>query len=329
MTQRVLLTGISGFVGQHCGAELLRQGYEVVGTVRSTAKADVVKAGIATCAPIENLSFVELDLLADAGWDEAMQGIDHVLHVASPYFVTEPKDENEYIEPAVEGTKRVIAAAQNAGVKRMVLTSSTVAVSQGRQDGRYGSESWSDLDGGISTYAKSKTLAERAAWAAVEGGDMELVAINPGGIFGPTLSGRADGQSMMMVSDMINGKMPMLPDMRLGMVDVRDVARLHVAAITAEGAPGHRFIAATADPVDVVDLAKALKDAGFSKVSTRRAPTSLLKFVALFDKDVRGMLPMLGKTIGFDTRSTTEVLGWEPTPVDQSVIDTATSLTAA
>lgn len=329
MTQRVLLTGISGFVGQHCGAELLRQGYEVVGTVRSTAKADVVKAGIAKGAPIDNLSFVELDLLADAGWDEAMQGIDHVLHVASPYFVTEPKDENEYIEPAVEGTKRVIAAAQKAGVKRMVLTSSVVAVSQGRPDGRYDAESWSDLDGGISTYAKSKTLAERAAWAAVEGGDMELVVINPGGIFGPTLSGRADGQSMMMVSDMINGKMPMLPDMKLGMVDVRDVARLHVAAITAEDAPGHRFIAATADPVDVVDLAKALKGAGFNKVSTRRAPTPLLKVVALFNKDIRGMLPMLGKTVRFDTRSTTDVLGWEPTPVDQSVIDTATSLAAA
>ncbi len=329
MTERVLLTGISGFVGQHCGAELLNEGYEVVGTVRSAKKGEVVEAGIAKVAPTEKLSFVELDLLEDAGWDDAMQGIDHVLHVASPYFVAEPKDEDEYIKPAVEGTLRVIAAAQKAGAKRMVLTSSVVAVAQGHPDGRYGPETWSDLDGGISTYAKSKTLAERAAWDAVEGSAMELVVINPGGVFGPTLSGRADGQSMMMVSDMINGKMPLLPDMKLGMVDVRDVARLHVAAITADGAAGRRFIAATSTPVDVVDLATALKDAGFTKVSTRRAPTPLLKIVALFDKSVRGTLPLVGRTILFDTQLTMELLDWVPTPVDQSIVDTARSLTAA
>ncbi|MEI7745104.1 MAG: NAD-dependent epimerase/dehydratase family protein, partial [Chloroflexota bacterium] len=232
MTARVLVTGISGYIGQHVGAELLRQGYEVVGTVRSASKAAAATAAIAPAAPVDGLSFAEVDLLSDRGWDDAMAGCAYVIHVASPFVLTEPKDENELIAPAVEGTRRVIAAAQRAGVKRLVLTSSTVSMIAGKDSGRYGPDSWSDTTAKIGAYAKSKTLAERAAWDAVAGGTMELAVINPGVVFGPSLGASADGQTVAMITDMIGGKMPMIPDVAMGMVDVRDVARLHVKAMT-------------------------------------------------------------------------------------------------
>ena len=242
MADRVLLTGITGYIGQHCAAESLKQGYEVVGTVRSRAKAEATRAAIAKEAPVDRLSFVEADLLSDKGWDAAMLGCTFVMHIASPFVLAEPKDENELIAPAVEGTKRVIATAQRYGVKRMVLTSSTVAMIAGKESGRYGPDAWSDVNAPIGAYAKSKTLAERAAWAAAKGGDMELTVINPGAVFGPSLGAKMDGQSVALMTAMIGGKMPMIPDLSMGMVDVRDIARLHVRAMTAEGAAGKRSL---------------------------------------------------------------------------------------
>ncbi|NCX03657.1 MAG: NAD-dependent epimerase/dehydratase family protein [Betaproteobacteria bacterium] len=276
---RVLLTGVTGYIGQHCAAELLRQGYEVVGTIRSRAKADSTRIAIAKVAPVDRLSFVEVDLLSKTGWAEAMKGCTFVMHVASPFVLAQPKDENEMIVPAVEGTKRVIAAAQRARVKRLVLTSSTFAIIAGKDSGRYGTDAWSDTNANIGAYAKSKTMAERAAWEAVKGSDMELTVINPGAVFGPSLGATMDGQSVTMMTAMINGKMPMLPDMSMGMVDVRDVARLHVKAMTADGAAGKRFIAASAEPIEMTTVAKVLKEAGYSRVSSRRAPTILLKII--------------------------------------------------
>ena len=161
---RVLLTGVTGYIGQHCAAELLRQGYEVVGTIRSRAKADSTRIAIAKVAPVDLLTFVEVDLLSKTGWAEAMKGCTFVMHVASPFVLAQPKDENEMIVPAVEGTKRVIAAAQRARVKRLVLTSSTFAIIAGKDSGRYGTDAWSDTNANIGAYAKSKTMAERAAW---------------------------------------------------------------------------------------------------------------------------------------------------------------------
>ena len=148
MAERVLLTGISGYIGQHCAAELLNQGFEVVGTIRSQSKADATRAAIAAVAPVENLTFVEADLLSDDGWDAAMSGCSYVVHVASPFVIAEPKDENELIIPAVEGTQRVVSAAQRAGVQRMVLTSSIFAMVAGRPTGRYGPDTWSDVNVG-------------------------------------------------------------------------------------------------------------------------------------------------------------------------------------
>lgn len=327
MAERVLLTGITGYIGQHCAAELLRQGYEVVGTIRSRAKADETKSALAKVVKVvDRLSFVEADLLADVGWDGAMTGCAFVMHVASPFAMAEPKDENELITPAVEGTKRVVAAARRAGVKRLVLTSSTVSVVTGKPSGKYGPDSWSDVDAKIGAYSKSKTLAERAAWKAIEGGTLELVVINPGGVFGPSLGAKIDGQSVTLMADMIAGKLPMIPDVAMGMIDVRDVARLHVKALTAANAAGKRFIAASAEPVEMAEVARVLKSAGYTKVPSIRAPSFLLRFMSLFDPQARGMVPFLGVKAAFDNRATFEVLDWKPTPLESSFREMAKAL---
>jgi dihydroflavonol-4-reductase len=326
MAERVLLTGISGYIGQHCGAELLNQGFEVVGTVRSLSKADATRSAIAAVAPVEKLTFAEADLLSDEGWDEAMQGCTYVMHVASPFVLAEPKDENELITPAVEGTRRVISAAQRAGVRRVVLTSSTVAMITGKPSGRYGPDAWSDTSANIGAYAKSKTLAERGAWDAVAGSEMELTVVNPGAVFGPSLGAQVDGQSVALMTDMIGGKMPMIPDVAMGMVDVRDVARLHVAAMTTAAAAGQRFIAATAEPVSMTHFAEVLRDAGYTKVPSRKAPNVAIKLMSLFDRQAKGMLPSLGKKAAFDNRATFDILDWQPTPMETSIKEMAAAI---
>jgi len=323
MNERVLLTGATGYIGQHCAAELLRQGYEVVGTIRSRARGLSTRSAIAKVAPIDRLSFVEVDLMSDIGWAEAMTGCSFVIHVASPFMLAEPKDENELIAPAVEGTKRVVGAAQRAGIKRLVLTSSTFAIIGGKDTGTYGADAWSDTNANIGAYAKSKTLAERAAWKMATSSEMELTVICPGAVFGPSLGARMDGQSVAMISDMIDGKMPMIPDMSMGMVDVRDVARLHVEAMTANGAAGKRFIAACASPVEMAVVAGILRRAGYSKVPSLKAPTFLLKFISLFDRQMRGMVPFIGRAASFDNVETHRILSWKETPIESSLREMA------
>ncbi len=329
MTDKVLLTGVTGYIGQHVAAELLNAGYEVVGTVRSQSKVPGTLEALGAVAPTERLRFAEADLTSDDGWDAAMEGVNLVVHVASPFYFTEPSDENDLIAPAVDGTTRVIRAAQRAGVRRTVLTSSTVAVISGRGSGRFGPDSWSDTDANIGAYAKSKTLAEKKAWELVEGTDMELVVVNPGGVFGPSLGAEIDGQSVAMMRDMIGGKFPMIPDLAIGMVDVRDVATLHVRALTAPNVVGQRFIAASAEPVSMATVASTLREAGYDKAPSRRAPTPLLKVLALFDKDLKGMVPLLGRRAELDNSATVNELGWTPTPVKDSILDMARSLSDA
>jgi dihydroflavonol-4-reductase len=325
--EKVLVTGITGYIGEHCAAELLREGYEVVGTVRSLAKADATRKAISKVAQTDNLTFVEADLLSDKGWDDAMQGCSYALHVASPFFLKEPQNENELIAPAVDGTLRVIKAAKSAEVKRLVLTSSTFAIIAGKETGKYGPQDWSDTNKNIGAYAKSKTLAERAAWAEVKGSNLELTVINPGAVFGPPIASKDGAQNVAMMADMIAGKMPMIPDMAMGMVDVRDIAKLHIAAMTKSGASGKRFIACTAEPIEMSTVTQVLRDAGYSKAPARKAPTFLLKFMGIFDKQVKGMLPFIGKKASYDNSETFEILEWKPTPMSQSFKEMASAIT--
>jgi dihydroflavonol-4-reductase len=331
--KKVLVTGISGFVGQHCAAELLKKGYSVRGSVRNLSKTEEVVKGISKeIDPKGNLEFCALDLMKDAGWDKAMEGCDYVLHVASPFVVKVPKDENELIKPAVEGTLRALKAAKNAGVKRVILTSSTAAM-QGGQHGliKINQDSWTDInEKTVTAYFKSKTLAEKSAWEFVQnqngGIKLELVVINPGPIYGPTLTGNLDNEAMGFFKKLINGQVPMLPQAYSVMSDVRDIASIHVAALENEKANGKRFIVTTEKAHAIQEIATILKSNGYKKVSTKIAPTFLLKFMAKFNDEAKGMLPFIGNTIEADVSNTMKTFNWKPIPFEKTILDTAKSV---
>ena len=333
MNKKVLLTGISGYIGNHCAVELLKNGYSVRGSVRNLSKKEaVIEAINKKIDPKDNLEFCELDLLEDKGWDKAMEGCEFVLHVASPYVMIEPKDENEYIKPAVEGTLRALEAAKKSGVKRVVLTSSMVSMLENADKSiNIDYNSWTNVKAkNISAYAKSKTLAERSAWDFIkkqnEENPMQLSVVNPGPVFGPTLSGNLEGASMGMFKNMILGKMPMVPKSSINMSDVRDVAKIHVLSLENKNANGKRFIVTTEKPYAFQELAQILKSNGYDKVSTKLAPNFLLKFIGNFDREARSMRAFIGKTYNGDISSTIETFDWKPISIEKTVLDTAKSI---
>jgi dihydroflavonol-4-reductase len=260
---KVLVTGGAGFIGVHCIVGLLRDGHQVRATLRSLTRAqevrDMVAVGGADPAGIE---FVAADLGADAGWTEATAGCAYVQHVASPFPAFAPKDENELIAPARDGALRLLRAAKAAGVKRVVMTSSYAAVGYGQPEPLFTEEDWTDLDTpNLSAYVKSKTIAERAAWdyVAGEGAPLELAVINPVGVFGPTL-GPDTSTSLMLIQALFGGHGSALPRYALGIVDVRDVADLHIKAMTAPQAKGERFLAVAGDFMTPPEIARLLNE---------------------------------------------------------------------
>ena len=332
----VLVTGGSGFIGSHAIVQLLAAGHTVRTTVRSLAREADVRAmlregGVADLG--DRLSFFEADLMSDAGWAEAAKGCEYVLHVASPFPPNVPKDENELIVPAREGTLRVLKAARDAEVKRVVLTSSFAAVGYGheQQAAPFTEKDWTNPNGeGVSPYVKSKTLAERAAWEFIgrEGRRLELAVVNPVGVFGPVLS--ADyATSVLMVQKMMDGELPGCPRLKFGVVDVRDVVDLHLRAMTDPAAKGERFLAVSGDFVWMVEMAKALKSrigptAG--RVPTRELPDFLVKLAALKDGAVKQIVPELGVEKNATSEKAMRVLGWSPRSREDALVATAESL---
>ena len=331
--KKVLLTGISGFIGQHCAAELLRNGYAVRGSVRNLSKTETISNTIKKYIdPKGHLEFCELDLLKDDGWDDAMTGCDFVMHVASPFFSKVPKDENELIKPAVEGTLRALKAAQKSGIKRIVLTSSMVAMlGDLKGDQNIGHNSWTQIDAkNITAYLKSKTLAEKSAWDYIhnlkEDRTLELVTIHPGPVYGPTLSTNLSGESMTTFQNIILGKIPRIIKSSINMSDVRDVAKIHVKALENEHANGKRFIVASERSHTFKEIAELLKSNGYEKVSTKLAPNFIVKFLANFNGEMRGMLPYAGKIYFGDVSETMQTFNWKPVPFKKMVLDTAESV---
>ncbi len=328
--QTVLLTGISGFIGLHIAKQLLDKGFHVRGSIRNMKKAQNIKNTLEKAsANVNELSFVELDLTSDKGWDNAAEGCDYVMHVASPFAAAEPKHEDEMIKPAVDGSLRALRAAKNAGVKRVVLTSSTISMMATMKTGTIGPDDWSNTNSKeIGTYAKSKTLAEQAAWKFMEEqhSAMELVTINPGGVFGPALGNDISGQSMSMIEQMLRGKIPMLANAAIPMVDVRDVANVHVQAMTHATAAGQRIIASRSEAIHLTEIAKILKDYGYKGPSTRVAPNLLIHIMSLFDSEAKGMLGFLGMNISADNSKARELFNWTPRPFSETVLDAAKSI---
>lgn len=293
----VLLTGVSGFIAKHVALKLLNAGYSVRGTLRRMDRADEVRAALAPYLTEHagQIGFVQADLESDAGWAEAFQGVSALVHTASPFPIAQPKDAATVIRPAVEGTERVLKAAAAAGVTRVVLTSSTVAVlNESKPDTLQDEVDWCDTHLPSTTaYAKSKTLAERAAWEIAKARGLKLTTINPGLVVGPPLDEHY-GSSLGLVERLLKGKDPMMPPVGFPMVDVRDVAEMHLRALQRPETIGRRYIAASGS-MAMVDMGRTLKAAyPTRRIPTREAPKPLVRFLALFDPSIKSILPKLG-----------------------------------
>ncbi|KGI77329.1 SDR family oxidoreductase [Oleiagrimonas soli] len=329
---RVLVTGVGGFVGMHVAQQLLAAGHEVRGSLRSMDRARTVREAI-SAGETNALSFVRADLERDADWAAAVEGCEVVMHVASPFPAGDPKHEDELIVPAREGALRVLRAACAAGVRRVVMTSSFAAIGYGHppQDAPFDESDWTDVDArGVGAYIKSKALAERAAWAymAEASGDTELTVINPTGIFGPVLDRRLSA-STQIVRQMLDGSIARCPPIFFGVVDVRDVADLHVRAMLAPEAAGQRFLAVAGEPLSMADVAAMLRrrlGAAAERVPTKQAPAWLLRVLALRNARVRSMVPNLNKVRRASNERARRLLGWSPRSSEEAIVATAQSL---
>jgi len=335
MPQTILVTGGSGFIGSHCILQLLAAGYRVRTTIRNLKREADVRAmlKVGGAEPGDRLSFFAADLESDAGWQGAIAGSDYVLHVASPLPPSVPKHEDELIVPAREGTLRVLRASRNAGVKRVVVTSSFAAIGYGHKvrETPFTEADWTNPNGDdVAPYTKSKTLAERAAWdfLAREGGSLELSVVNPVGVFGPVL-GPDYSASILLVRKMLDGAMPGAPQLYFGAVDVRDVADLHIRAMTHPAAKGERFLAVAGDFLTLLDIAKILKarmGTSARRVPSRQLPNWMVRLASLRDPAIKLILPELGKRKNATNEKARRLLAWAPRSNEEAIIATAESL---
>lgn len=331
----VLVTGGSGFVGGHIILQLLAGGHQVRTTIRNLDQESGLRAmlGGAEGEIGRALTFFAADLEKDDGWADAIAGCEYILHVASPFPSATPKHADQLIAPAREGTLRVLRAAALAGVRRVVMTSSFGAIGYGHPPQRvpFDEANWANVDvPGISAYIKSKTLAERAAWAFVarDGGGMELTVINPVGVFGPVLGPHLSA-STSIIKLLMDGDISRCPRLSFGAVDVRDVADLHIRAMTRPAAAGERFLAVAGECISMLDAAKLLRarlGAAADKVPTKEAPDWLLRLLAPFVPKLRAVVPDLGKVRQSSSEKARRLLGWSPRSNEEAIVATAESL---
>lgn len=334
---RVLVTGGSGFIAGHCILQLLDRGYEVRTTVRSLGREEAVRATLVDAGMVRGaaVTFSRADLLDDDGWSEALDGIDTVLHVASPVAPGHVQDEDALIVPAREGTLRVLRAARDAGVERVVLTSAFHAVSWGHphDDHVFTEADWTVLDGpGTDAYGRSKTLAERAAWdfIAADGGPLELVTILPVAVMGPVM-GRDVSGANHLVQNMLEGAMPGFPDIHIPVVDVRDVAAAHIMAMEVPEAAGERFLLSSGPVLPLQRIGAILRQslgAAAAKVPTRSIPDAAVRAAALVNGQARANVPDLGYRKRMTSAKAHRVLGWTARDPEEAIVAAGESMVA-
>jgi nucleoside-diphosphate-sugar epimerase len=333
--ETVLVTGGSGFIGVHCILQLLNAGYRVRTTVRSQAREGEVRAMLASAgaAPAETLSFTAADLESDAGWPVAAAGCAFVLHVASPFPAGAPKHEDELIVPARDGALRVLRAARDAGVKRVVLTSSFAAVGYGHAPThrRFSEMDWTDPTGRrLGAYVKSKTLAESAAWdfIARDGGALELAVVNPVVVFGPVL-GPDFSTSVQLLRLLMDGRLPRCPRLSFGIVDVRDVADLHLRAMVNPAAKGERFLAVAGENMSIQEISLLLRarmGKAAARAPTKVVPDWMVRLASLFNPALAQVVSELGKIKSISNEKARRVLSWSPRSNADAIVATAESL---
>ncbi|MBK1895597.1 SDR family oxidoreductase [Chryseobacterium paridis] len=333
--QLVLVTGGTGFVAIHTILQLLQKGYQVRTTLRSLSRKDEIlnmltNAGLSS---FENLDFIATDLLQDTNWDDAVKDCDYVLHIASPIFLKVPQHEDEMIRPAVEGTIRVLKAARNAGVKRVVMTSNFGAVGYSHRDPTrlITEKSWTDPnEKGLSAYNKSKILAERAAWDFIksQGGNLELSVINPTAILGPSFTDKLSS-GFGLLKSMLDGSMKQIPNIELAIVDVRDLADLHIRAMESPKANGERFLALSGGTMTLPEITEFLKKEMpevSQKISNKKVADWVIRFMALFNPKAKAIAPLLGVNRKASNAKAKRILEWKPRTNQEAILATVSSL---
>jgi dihydroflavonol-4-reductase len=326
---KVLVTGASGYIALHCISELLKKGYAVKGSLRNLDREEEVRSSIKKEVADDNLEFCKLNLLSDDGWKDAMQGCDYLLHMASPFITYEPKNEDDLIRPAKEGTLRALKFAKDAGVKKVVLTSSVAAIAYGHEKSICGPSDWSDINQNIGAYTKSKTIAERAAWNFInsqEQKNMAMTTVHPGLVLGPLLSDDIDGASADIMNKLITGQFPGNPNLNFTIVDVRDVALLHVKAISSDESNGKRCLTTSKDYLHMSKLSSILREGGYKKAPSKNIPNFIVKFLALFSSEMKGVARNLDRKYEVDISETISLFNWKPIEIKKTILDMAASV---
>ncbi len=329
----ILVTGASGFVAIHTMIQLLEKGYSVRGTLRSLSREGEVRSTIEKYINTSKLELIAADLDSDTNWEKAMQGCEYVLHVASPFPLYEPKHEDELIIPAVQGTLRVLRAAHNAKIKRVVQVSSNAAISAGHhgENRVFDEKDWSKIENNIGAYSKSKTLAERAAWDFINGTEntnrMELVAINPPLILGP-IPNKDSRTSIELVRTLMLGQVPGVARLKMGLVDVRDVANAIISAMSTPEAAGNRFLCSseTIWIKEIADLLKKNYAARGYKINAIQFPSFLVRFISLFDKKIKLVTNSLDWDFELSNEKARRILNWSPRSAQEAILSMADSL---
>ena len=328
--EKVLVTGASGYIALHCISELLKEGYKVKGSLRDLNREGEVRKSLGTEFENEKLEFCKLNLLDNEGWEDAVSDCDYLLHIASPCFIEEPKDEKQLIQPALEGTLRALKAAKKSKVKKIVLTSSMGAIAYGHNKSICNHTDWTDISKDVGAYIKSKTIAEKAAWDFVNNQSNEsftMTTIHPGMVFGPLLSNDIEGISASLITKMITGKFPALPDIYFTVVDVRDIAKLHVQSLKNKGSDHKRIIATSQKGKSFLEISNILRELGFKKSPKNLIPTQVINSLAKFNKEMNSTASMIKRgCYGADISETISLYSWEPIPFEKTLEDMTNSL---
>ena len=329
-SEKVLVTGASGYIALHCITELIKNGYKVKGSIRDLSKKNKIKNFLKLNSDDDKFELCELNLLKDKGWIKAASDCDYLLHIASPCVIKEPKNEFDIINPAVQGTLRALDAAKKTNIKKVVLTSSLGSITYGHQKSICKPTDWTDITEDIGSYIRSKTIAEKTAWDylnSFSSHPFKFTSINPGLVFGPPIANKTKSTSVNLINKMIEGEFPALPNIFFSIVDVRDVAKLHVKSLNNNNSDNKRIIASASESIHFLEISKILRNLGYKKSPLNSVPNKLLNLLGIFNEDMRISYNMVKRGyFSVDNSETKSIFDWDPIPLQKTLEDMCNSL---